>query len=339
MGVSVKLTTPVDPYRVRRNHLWFDCPDAPPNNCMSLLKRISGNRQRLIFDYNTPQFTCMKVEPVSETKPLPPDLTRRVLKRFGLLHEPPANRQTLQCLLHQYTRIVPWESASRIVRRASHHHLEDCPAFPAAFWENALAHGTGGTCYESNYAFFSLLLRLGYQGWLTVNNMGDSIGCHSAILILLDGGKLLVDVGLPIHALLPICAAQTTVTESQFFRYAVEPLADDSYNIWRDPHPNRNAFTLIDKPIADARYRQATIRDYQPQTGLFLDALVMNKVIGERLWRFNSRGLPLHIEQFADGQRQDVPLTRDPAAQLADRFEIDRSILAAALNILGLPSD
>ena len=276
---------------------------------------------------------------MSETKPLPPDLTRRVLEHLGLPPEPPANRQTLQYLLHQYTRAVPWESASRIVRRASHRRLEDCPAFAEAFWENALAHGTGGTCYESNYAFFSLLLQLGYEGYLTINNMGDVTGCHSAILIWIDEDKVLVDVGLPIYALLPICAAQATAAESEFFRYTVEPLADDGYNIWRDPHPNRNVFTLIDRPVADAPYRQAVIQDYQPQTGLFLDALVINKVIEGHLWRFSSRDLPLHIERFVDGQRQDIPLTRNPAARLAGRFKIDRGILAAAMSILGLPAE
>ncbi len=275
---------------------------------------------------------------MSETKSLPSDLTARILQRFGLPPDSPANRQTLQDLLHQYTRMVPWESASRIVRRASHHHLENCAAFGTAFWESALADGTGGTCYESNYAFFGLLLRLGYEGYLTVNNMGASIGCHSALVILLEGDKVLVDVGLPIHALLPIRATQTTVIESPFFRYTLEPLADDSYDIWRDPHPNRHAFTLIDRPVADAVYRQITIQDYQPQSGLFLDALVMNKVIEGQLWRFNSRDLPLRMERFADGQRQDVPLDLDPAAQLADRFQINRSLLAAALDILGTPT-
>ena len=278
----------------------------------------------------------MKAERMSDTAPLPPEITRRVLRRFGLEDAPPPNRQTLRYLLNQYTRIVPWESASRIVRRAGHQRLEDCAALGAVFWENALAHGTGGTCYESNYAFFGLLRRLGYQGCLTVNNMGDAIGCHTAIIVWLDGDKTLVDVGLPIYAPLPIRAGQETVAESPFFTYRVEPLGNDVYDIWRDRHPNPKAFTLIDKPVADAPYRQAAMQDYQPPTGLFLDAVVINKVIDGQLWRFNSHDLPLHIQAFVDGQRRDVPLGDDAAGQLAERFKIDRGILAAALDVPGL---
>ena len=63
-----------------------------------------------------------------------------------------------------------------------------------------MALGTGGTCYESNYSFFGLLRRLGYTGYLTLNDIGGAVGCHSAIVILLGGQKYLVDVGFPVHA-------------------------------------------------------------------------------------------------------------------------------------------
>lgn len=68
------------------------------------------------------------------------------------------------------------------------------------FWSDALQHGFGGTCYESSLAFYGLLDALGYEGYLTVNDMGDSRGCHAAIVLLLNGQKYLVDITIPIHA-------------------------------------------------------------------------------------------------------------------------------------------
>ena len=53
-----------------------------------------------------------------ETPPLDSDLATRILQRFGCADAPPATEKTLRKLLDRYTRIVPWESASRIVRRA-----------------------------------------------------------------------------------------------------------------------------------------------------------------------------------------------------------------------------
>lgn len=274
-----------------------------------------------------------------ETTPLSQAMTYKILKRFGLPNSSEPNLQTLEKLVQQYTRTVPWESASRVARRGRTDELEKCPVFGKDFWSSALKYGTGGTCYESNYAFFSLLLRLGYEGYLTINNMGSVVGCHTAIVILLDGEKYLVDVGLPIFAILPVRKKETSVIESEFFTYTVEPLGYNKYEIWRDPHPSRNAFTLIDKPKDDAMYRQATTHDYDPEDGLFLDKVVINKVIAGNLWRFNSKDLPLHMEKFVDGIRHDYALTHDHAEQLANKFKIDQSILAEALEFLGLPSE
>lgn len=276
---------------------------------------------------------------MTETKPLSKMMTERVLKRLGVPSDAPANLQTLEKMIRQYTRVIPWESASRIARRDSNEDLEACPVFGTHFWENALDYGTGGTCYESNYAFFSLLLNMGYEGYLTVNNMGDKVGCHTAIVILLDGEKYLVDVGLPLFVPLPLRKKETNIIENEFFTYTVESLGYNKFNIWRDPHPNRNAFTLIDKPIDDDRYRTVTTKDYIPDRGLFLDKVVINKVIAGNLWRFNSRDLPLHMEKFVDGVRHDYMLTRDHADQLSKKFKIDRDILASALKALGLPSE
>jgi len=273
-----------------------------------------------------------------DTNPLSQAMTRKVLQYLGLPHRVQPTRRTLERLLHQYVRTVPWETVSRIVRRANTKHLEKCPVFGKKFWDNALNYGMGGTCYESNYAFFSLLLRLGYEGYLTINNMGDTIGCHTAIVILLDDEKLLVDVGLPIFSVLPIRKKETTVIESDFFTYTVEKLRGNKYDIWRKPHPNHNAFTLIDKPVDDETYRHATTQDYIPDSGLFLDKVVINKVIAGNLWRFNSRDLPLHMEKFIENIRHDYVLTHDHAEQLATKFKLDQAMVTEALEVMGLPS-
>lgn len=273
---------------------------------------------------------------MSDTRPLDPQLTKRVLRRFGLPAQPPPTLETLRQLLERYTRNVPWESASRIVRRARHQSQDDCPLFAEAFWSNALAQGTGGTCYESNYAFFALLLRLGYTGYLTINNMGAAIGCHSAIIIWLDGRKHLVDVGLPLYAVLPLPALETTQTvTSPFFRYEVQATEADRYLIWRKPHPRALAFTLLDDPVAEADYRAITAHDYRQDGGQFLKEVVIHKVIAEQLWRFNGGDPPAHVQVFEPGeqrsQRRNQPLTGDVAGALAAIFGMDRGILGAAL--------
>src|SRR5690348_9573200 len=88
----------------------------------------------------------------------------------------PPDRALLDRLIAAYPARVPWESVSRIVRRARTERTEDCPRWPETFWQEAITLGMGGTCFESNCAFFALLQSLGFDGYLTVNDMNKTVG-------------------------------------------------------------------------------------------------------------------------------------------------------------------
>ncbi len=270
----------------------------------------------------------------AETAPLPEGLTQRVLRCFGLPAIPPPSLNTLRLLLDRYTRTTPWESASRIARRAQHTDAADCALLGEAFWESHFMIGTGGTCYESNYAFFALLRRIGYDGYLTINDMGSAIGCHSAIVVLLDGRKHLVDVGLPLHAILPLREGLQSTAESAFMRYTAKPLAEGIFEIWRSVPRDEPVFQLNDKPVAEAKYRAVTLHDYRHDGGQFLNEVVIRKVLSDQLWRFNSSERPLRLQQFVAGARRDHMLGDDPASEVADKFGIASDVVAEALAII-----
>lgn len=269
-----------------------------------------------------------------DTPALSPSLCQRILRHFGLPIDPPADRSTLFQLVERYTRTVPWESASRIARRARHESAADCAVLGAAFWESHFEAGSGGTCYESNYAFWGLLRRLGYIGYLTLNDMGEHVGCHSAIVVRLDGRKWLVDVGFPLYTCLPICADQETRAECPIMTYRLVPQGGDSYLLQRESHPRVHSFTLRDEPVADFNYRAAAIHDYRHDGGQFLNEVVIHKVVAEQLWRFHSDVLPLCLQEFVNGERRDQELGEDPAAELAAKFSMSRELVAEAMRAL-----
>ena len=169
------------------------------------------------------------------TPPLPPTLAEAVLGYLGVTPGPPA-LALLDALVAAYTRTVPWESATRIVKRAATADVAACPRWPQEFWTDAVQRGAGGTCFESNYAFFSLLRALGYDGYLTVNDMGNTAGCHTAIVVMLAGERWLVDVGLPLHTPLPLHPTLATSRRSPFHTYTVYPRVEGRYSVERDVH-------------------------------------------------------------------------------------------------------
>ena len=220
------------------------------------------------------------------------------------------------------------------MRRARHERSADCALLGEAFWESHFAQGTGGTCYESNYAFFGLLRWLAYEGYLTINDMDATIGCHSAIVVLLDGGKYMVDVGYPIHALLPLLLEGESLARSAFMDYSVEPLGECRYAIWREIQARTRAFQLNDRAIADADYRAIAVGDYRHDGGQFLDKIVIHKAVDGELWRFNGDERPYRLQRFVDGERRDYALGDDPAAELAAKFGMAREVVAEALAAL-----
>jgi hypothetical protein len=259
-----------------------------------------------------------------------------VLRHLGVAAAPPSPG-ALDELMAAYTRRVPWESASRIVRRAQVDNTADCPRWPSIFWREALAHGTGGTCFESNYAFFALLRHLGYEGYLTINDMGATVGCHTAIIIRLEGARYLVDAGYPVH--LPLRLPETSAPasrETPFHTYSLIPDGPRRCQVERDRHPQANCFTLIDTPVDLAAYQAATRADYGPN-GLFLDRVIVSRVVAGRVWRFSGDGPPYHLESFADGDKTYYLLGMDPAAiseQVARKFELPPDLLRAALQLV-----
>lgn len=245
-----------------------------------------------------------------------------------------ANLALLAALIAAYPRVVPWESASRIARKSQTGEAVR-PRMAGEFWIQARQQGTGGTCFESNGAFFALLRVLGYDAYLTINNMGAECSVHTAIIVQFPEGPVLVDVGMPLDAPLPLDATRATVTESPFHTYTVTPVNNAHYEISRDRHPRAYCFTLIDRPVSEADCWAAATADYGVD-GLFLDRVIVMKVVGDRILRFDGSSHDESvIKAFADGRQEVFPLYTDHVRILAGEFAIDADVLRSALIAVG----
>lgn len=267
---------------------------------------------------------------------LPAPAVRQALQHLDLRAERPT-LPALNRLLHAYTHSVPWESASRIAKQRATPDLARRPRWPEEFWDEAIRRGSGGTCFESNYAFFALLRALGYEGHLTINDMGSTVGCHTACVVTLPNGRYVVDVGFPLHRALPLDAdpAHEHYVYTRLRSYWVQPVAPHRYRIDFNGLHKRNAFTLIDEPVAEDAYCAATTRDYDV-AGLFLDKVIIQKFRDGRTWRFTSHERPYHLFAFNRSRRAEYTLAEhDAPAALADCFGMDVELIRAALAAVG----
>jgi arylamine N-acetyltransferase len=268
------------------------------------------------------------------TTDIRPQLLLEILNFLNLKRNEPT-LEMLDQLVAAYTRAVPWESVFRIAKRAITAETANCPRWPDEFWRDAMERGGGGTCFESNYAFFALLRALGYQGYLTINNMGETCGCHTAIVLFVDGERWLVDVGIPLYTPIPLSAAAATQRESNFHTYTITPQGNDTYEISRDRHPSPYIFTLVDRPVTDVDYRAALTQDYEP-TGHFLTELIITRIIGEHIWRLNGRERPPLLTSFGPTTSSTVLSmdSKELAAIVANHFAMDQHTIEQALQSL-----
>lgn len=237
----------------------------------------------------------------------------------------------LNRLIYAYIRKVPWESVSRIIKRQTTASTTECPRWPEEFWHDAMEHGFGGTCFESSLAFYSLLTALGYQGYLTVNDMGSSQACHAAIIIIIHGSKFLVDITIPVHGAIKISPRKILEHKTPFHHYWMIPLRENVYEVERSHHPQRNAFTLIDIPVNLSDYLTIVENDYT-HTGHFLRSVVISKIIENKFWRFFSDHKPYRLECFDQQGKHEMflPSTALPHV-LAEKFHMPEDSITAAL--------
>ena len=244
----------------------------------------------------------------------------------------------LNRLIQAYIRRVPWESVSRIIRRHTTTQTSECPRWPEEFWSETLSWGTGGTCFENNLAFFSLLSTLGFTGYLTINDMLDQRACHTAIIISWQGQKYLVDVAIPLHCALPVRGDEITKRSTLLHHYTIRPSGGGIFEIERSHHPKRNIYTLLDRPVPLDEYKAAVERDYEA-TGYFLDRVIIVKIINERLWRFNSLERPYKLEGFGKTSKEEIPLEPEGVSRsLAEKFGIAEAKVADALSYFDPPT-
>lgn len=261
------------------------------------------------------------------------ELARQVLPFLNCRSDAPTLR-TLNRLIRAYIHKVPWESVFRIIKRHNTRDANECPRLANEFWHDAMAFGGGGTCYENNWAFMTLLSALGYTGYMTVNDLGADHSNHAAGIIVLHGQRYVVDVSIPIPCALRIDPSAATRRPSSLHTFIVAPCGDQRYQIDRTRHSKRHVYVLIDEPVAPGDFLRVMANDYGP-AGQFLEDVIILKMIDGRIWRYNAGEHRYRIESFGvDGRKQMELPPKSLAVRLGAYFGMAPVKVAEALEYM-----
>jgi arylamine N-acetyltransferase len=260
-------------------------------------------------------------------------MIENILQHLKVKRSPPT-LEYLQELMTAYCSNVPWESVSKIVKKSLCDKTIDCLRPEDEFWSSAFQYGTGGTCYESNWAFFCFLKNLGFQGYLTINKILDKSSVHSAIVITISDKKYIVDIGYPTYAPIPVIEGSVTVADNFPVNYRCTPASSKEYIIENFPHPKPYLYHFTDTPVHPKDYLEIARSDYG-ESGLFSDRIVIRKMINKVPTRFDSEDIPYNIHILHNGEKVKTFIKEeDLIIRLCDHFNLDQKLISQAFTIL-----
>ena len=260
-------------------------------------------------------------------------MTEKILQHLKVKRSLPT-LEYLQELMTAYCSTVPWESVSKIVKKTLCDKTTNCLRLEDEFWTSAFQYGTGGTCYESSWAFFCFLQDLGFDGYLTINKIIDKSSVHSAIVIVIGDKKYIVDIGYPTYAPIPVIEERVTVSDTFPLQYRCSPISSKEYIIENFPHPKPYLYHLTDVPVNPTDYLEMASKDYG-ECGLFSDRIIIRKMINKVPTRFDSEDIPYNIHTLQNGEKVKTFINdEDLIERLSDYFILNRKIINQAFVIL-----
>ena len=246
--------------------------------------------------------------------PLPDTLRDRVLARLALDRAAVApDLDGLRAVYGAWCAHVPFDNVRKMIalRTAADTHGTPVPATPLPgahaddFLEAWLAHGTGGTCWPSSNALYTLLRSLGFPARRVAASMRDlGIPNHGSIKVALDGRDWLVDSSMLTGVPIPLDAANAVAGAAPFG--AEVEATDGTHVVWFATPPHDHfPCRLLDDPVDHPFYLGA----YEGSRGRspFNDRIYARRNLPGRkiVLRATTR-----FEQTADGVAERE-LTRD----------------------------
>ncbi len=251
------------------------------------------------------------------------------LAALGVRAQPPGER-FLEELFAAFNAKVPFESASRIVRRHRAREADPAALMPGAgeFWADYLESGSGGTCFARVEAFAALAGALGFAARRILGAV-EKAGDHAALLVEVDGRTRLADVGFPLPGVLPI-EEHEGILPLAHYRWE-RCGAEGRFVFLSGPRGGQAIrFDLTEAPAPLFRERWRASGEGATR---FLENVVLLRQEGHRSARF-FRGTVCLDDAHT---RTRIPLRDDRARKLSEIFEISEETLRDAFAAVGDP--
>jgi arylamine N-acetyltransferase len=221
------------------------------------------------------------------------DLLERVHRKLGLFSRPSTDLTGLNQIYSAYSGHIPNDNIHKRIWLAGDKSRPVTGGDPAEFFENWLAHGTGGTCFPAAGALCAMLIALGFLAHRTLGSvMMEGIeqdGNHGTVLVLIGNTDYLVDPQLAAFSVLPLVAGQPSSTGEGIHDIRAVPHGDGLDVHWYPGSNRRTPMVMrldlphgrVDHGAFLAQYALSALRDRKRSP--FNEALFIGRHFPDRI--------------------------------------------------------
>ena len=170
------------------------------------------------------------------------DLVERVTRKLGFERAPSVTLSGLNAMYSAVSGSLPNDNVQRRIWYANGGSGPVVGSDPTEFFENWIAHGTGGSCFAINGAICTLFNTLGFSAHRLAGSIefggGDSDANHGSCIVTLNGVDYLVDGQLAAFRALPLVQGQPAATGHGMHDIWARP-SGETFEICFFPGPGR----------------------------------------------------------------------------------------------------
>ncbi len=170
---------------------------------------------------------------------LAPELVERVLAKLGLHGRPVLDLAGLNTLYAAFCGNIPFDNIRKRVWFASDRTTPLPGGDPSDFFQNWLAHGTGGTCWPINGGMYALVHALGFEARRIAGEMifeGSQPTNHGSVIVTIDGTDHLVDANIGSFKVLKLVLGIPASTGDGIHDISAVPIEAGFEVIWYPGH-------------------------------------------------------------------------------------------------------
>ncbi len=170
------------------------------------------------------------------------ELLARIVLKLGLTARPTLDLAGLNRLYGAYSGNIAMDNLLKRIWLVGDQAKPLTGGDPSQFFENWLAHGTGGTCFPASGALCVLLRALGFDArrisGSIVREGLEPMGNHGSVLVTLEGIDYLTDAQFASFKVLPLVPGQPSSTGGGIHDLRARPTSD-GFDVLRYPGSNR----------------------------------------------------------------------------------------------------